>query len=163
MRLPRTTGALSGILIIVLGLWGALIPFIGPYFHYAFGSYSKWHFTTNRLWLDILPGALAVIGGFMLLTASRRSSGIIGGWLAMAAGAWFAIGPMISLWWHAAGNPIGAPVGGHIRQCDVVHRPHPRQFRLAVRRGVIIIEKRVHRVLEFVRIKRQIAKMETGV
>src|SRR5438132_188348 len=116
MRLPRTTGALSGILIIVLGLWGALIPFIGPYFHYAFGSYSKWHFTTNRLWLDILPGALAVIGGFMLLTASRRSSGIIGGWLAMAAGAWFAIGPTISLWWHAAGNPIGAPVGGHIRQ-----------------------------------------------
>jgi len=22
----------------------------------------------------------------------------------------------VSLWWHAAGNPIGAPVGGHIRQ-----------------------------------------------
>jgi hypothetical protein len=116
MRLPRTTGALSGILIIVLGVWGALIPFVGPYFHYAFGSYSKWHFTTNRLWLDILPGVLAVIGGFMLLTSSRRSSGIIGGWLAIAAGAWFAIGPTISLWWHAAGNPIGAPVGGHVRQ-----------------------------------------------
>ena len=116
MRLPRTTGALSGLIVIVLGVWGALIPFIGPYFHYAFGSYDKWHFTTNRLWLDIVPGAVAVIGGWMLFTGSRRKSGVLGGWLAIAAGAWFAIGPAVSLWWHAAGNPIGAPVGGHIRQ-----------------------------------------------
>ena len=34
----------------------------------------------------------------------------------MAAGAWFAIGPTISLLWHHAGNPIGAPMGGHTRQ-----------------------------------------------
>ncbi len=116
MRLPRTTGALSGVLIIALGLWGALVPFIGGYFHYGFGSYSTWHFTTNRLWLDILPGAAAVIGGLMLLSSSRRSSGVLGGWLAIAAGVWFAIGPVVSLWWHAAGNPIGAPMGGHVRQ-----------------------------------------------
>jgi hypothetical protein len=116
MRLPRTTGALSGMLIIVLGVWGALVPFIGPYFHYAFGSYTSWHFTTNRLWLDILPGVAAVIGGLMLLSSSRRSSGVLGGWLAIAAGVWFAIGPVVSLWWHAAGYPIGVPAGGHVRQ-----------------------------------------------
>lgn len=116
MRLPRTTGALSGVVVIVLGVWGALVPFIGPYFHYAFGSYNTWHYTSNRLWLNIIPGVVAVIGGWMLLTSSRRSSGIFGGWLAIAAGAWFAIGPAVSLWWHAAGNPIGAPMGGHIRQ-----------------------------------------------
>ena len=116
MRLPRTTGLLSGLIVIVLGVWGALIPFIGPYFHYAFGNFDKWHFTTNRLWLDIVPGVVAVIGGWMLFTGSRRKSGIIGGWLAIAAGVWFAIGPAVSLWWHAAGSPIGAPVGGHFRQ-----------------------------------------------
>jgi hypothetical protein len=116
MRLPRTTGLLSGLVVIVLGVWGALIPLIGPYFHYAFGNYDKWHFTTNRLWLDILPGAVAVLGGWMLFTGTRRKSGVLGGWLAIAAGVWFAIGPSVSLWWHAAGNPIGAPVGGHIRQ-----------------------------------------------
>lgn len=116
MRLPRTTGLLSGLVVIVLGVWGALIPLIGPYFHYAFGNYDKWHITSNRLWLDILPGAVAVLGGWMLFTGSRRKSGVIGGWLAIAAGVWFAIGPAVSLWWHAAGNPIGAPVGGHIRQ-----------------------------------------------
>jgi hypothetical protein len=116
MRLPRTTGAVSGILIVVLGLWGALIPFVGPYFHYAFGSYQSWHYTTNRLWLDILPGAAALLGGLMLLGATRRSAGLVAGWVALVAGAWFAIGPAVSLWWHAAGNPIGTPMGGHVRQ-----------------------------------------------
>ena len=116
MRLPRTTGALSGILIIVLGLWGALIPFVGPYFHYAFGSYDAWHYTANRLWLEIIPGAVAVLGGVLLFRSTHRSGGLIGGWLAIAAGGWFAIGPAVSLWWHAAGNPIGAPMGGHVRQ-----------------------------------------------
>ncbi len=115
-RLPRTTGALSGFLVILLGLWGALIPFVGPYFHYAFGSFQTWHYTSARLWLDIVPGAVAVIGGLMLVRSSSRTSGLIGGWLAVAAGAWFAIGPTVSLLWHHAGNPIGAPMGGHTRQ-----------------------------------------------
>ena len=115
-RLPRSTGALSGLLVILLGIWGGLIPLVGPYFHYAFGSYRTWHYTSARLWLCILPGAVAVIGGLMLLRSSRRSSGLLGGWLGIAAGAWFAIGPSISLLWHHAGNPIGAPIGGHTRQ-----------------------------------------------
>ncbi len=115
-RLPRTTGALSGFLVILLGLWGALIPFVGPYFHYAFGSFQTWHYTSERLWLDIVPGAVAVIGGLMLVRSSHRMSGLIGGWLAVAAGAWFAVGPTVSLLWHHAGDPIGAPMGGHTRQ-----------------------------------------------
>ena len=116
MRLPRTTGAASGILIVVLGLWGALIPFVGPYFHYAFGSYEAWHYTSNRLWLDIIPGVVAVVGGLMLLGAARRSAGLFAAWMAIIAGAWFAIGPAVSLLWHAAGAPIGTPMGGHVRQ-----------------------------------------------
>jgi hypothetical protein len=116
MRLPRTTGALSGLLVMILGAWGALIPLIGPWFHYAFGNYQAWHVTSNRIWLDIVPGAVAFIGGWMLLTSSRRTSGLIGGWLGVLAGAWFAIGPAASLLWHKAGDPIGAPTGGHIRQ-----------------------------------------------
>ncbi len=115
-RLPRSTGALSGLLVILLGIWGALVPFFGPYFHYAFGSYQTWHYTSERLWLCIIPGAVAAIGGLMLLRSAHRTTGLFGGWLALAAGAWFAIGPSISLLWHSAGNPIGAPMGGHTRQ-----------------------------------------------
>ena len=91
-------------------------PIFGPYFHYAFGSYQTWHYTSERLWLCVIPGAVAVVGGLMLLRSAHRTSGLLGGWLALAAGAWFAIGPSISLLWHAAGDPIGAPMGGHTRQ-----------------------------------------------
>ncbi len=116
MRLPRTTGALSGLLIILLGLWGGLIPFVGPYFHFAFGGYAKWHYTSERLWLCILPGIAAILGGLQLMSAARRPSGLLAGWLALAAGVWFAVGPVVSLLWHKAGYPIGVPAGGHIRQ-----------------------------------------------
>lgn len=116
MRLPRTTGAMAGIAIVILGIWGALIPFIGPYFHYAFGNYDAWHYTANRLWLDIIPGAVAIVGGLLLISGARRTSGIVAGSLAIAAGTWFVIGPSVSLLWHAVGNPIGVPTGGHVRQ-----------------------------------------------
>lgn len=115
-RLRRTTGAMSGVLIVILGLWGGLIPFVGPYFHYAYGSYATWHYTHQRLWLDILPGAAAVVGGLMLLRGTSRAGGLFAGALALVAGAWFAIGPTVSLLWHSSGDPIGAPMGGHIRQ-----------------------------------------------
>jgi hypothetical protein len=116
LRLPRTTGALSGLLILLLGVWGGLIPFVGPYFHYAFGGYQHWHFTNQRLWLEIVPGAVAVVGGLMLMRASTRVGGLTAGWVAVAAGAWFAIGPSVSILWHHTIYAIGAPMGGDTRQ-----------------------------------------------
>jgi hypothetical protein len=106
----------SGLLVIVLGVWGGLIPFIGPYFHYSFGGDQTWHFTMQRLWLDILPGAVAVLGGFMLLTASSRIGGLTAGWIALIAGAWFAVGPAVSLLWDQNIYAIGAPNGGSARR-----------------------------------------------
>jgi hypothetical protein len=116
MRVPWTTGAFSGILIVLLGLWGALVPFFGPYFHYAFGGYSTWHYTSQRLWLCIVPGAVAVIGGVMLLRATTRVAGLTAGWVALAAGIWFAVGPSVSLLWHHTTYAIGTPAGGYTRQ-----------------------------------------------
>jgi hypothetical protein len=116
LRLPRTTGAVSGLLIMALGVWGGLIPFIGPYFHYSFGGDQTWHFTMQRLWLDILPGAVAVLGGFMLLTASSRIGGLTAGWIALIAGVWFAVGPAVALLWDQNIYAIGAPHGGSVRR-----------------------------------------------
>jgi hypothetical protein len=116
MRMARSTGALSGLLIVVLGLWGALVPFVGPYFNYAFGVNSTWHYTSDRLWLCILPGALAVAGGLLLMAAATRPAGVVGGWLALVAGAWFAIGPAVSLTWESGQGPIGRPLFGSTRQ-----------------------------------------------
>ena len=67
MRLARSTGAGGGLLIVILGIWGIFIPFVGPYFHYGFSPDSAWHFSSNRLWLDILPGLAAVLGGLALI------------------------------------------------------------------------------------------------
>ena len=36
LHMPRSRGAVSGLLLIILGVWGALIPFVGPYFHFAY-------------------------------------------------------------------------------------------------------------------------------
>jgi peptidoglycan/LPS O-acetylase OafA/YrhL len=114
--MTRSTGAVSGLLIILLGVWGALIPFVGPYFNYSFGTNTTWHYTTDRLWLDILPGALAVLAGVMLLLAATRAAGILAGWLAMVAGAWFVVGPSVSLTWESGVGPIGRPLYGSTRQ-----------------------------------------------
>jgi hypothetical protein len=115
MRVPRTTGALSGALLVVLGLWGGLVPFVGPYFDFSIGTNSTWHYTTDRLWLCILPGAAVVLGGLALMAASSRPRGVLGGWLAVAGGAWFAAGPSLSLLWKDTAG-IGQPLGSHTRQ-----------------------------------------------
>jgi hypothetical protein len=116
MRMARSTGALSGVLIVLLGIWGALIPFVGPYFDYSFGVNSTWHYTSDRLWLDILPGALALVGGVLLLLAATRLAGVVGGWLALLAGAWFVVGPAVSMTWESGQGPIGRPLFGSTRQ-----------------------------------------------
>lgn len=103
-------------MLVVLGLWGGLVPFIGPYFGYAFGSHATWHFTTNRLWLDVLPGAAVLVGGLMLIWSGHRVIGTAASWLAMAGGAWFAVGPPVSRLWEHGPGPIGVPLFGHTRQ-----------------------------------------------
>jgi len=116
MRISRSTGVFSGLWLVILGAWGALIPFIGPYFNYAFGGDTTWHFTTERLWLDVLPGVLVVIGALIMLRSGHRVSGVSGSWMAIIGGAWFVVGPAVSLLWHHGAGPIGAPYGGSTRR-----------------------------------------------
>jgi hypothetical protein len=116
MRVARSTGVMSGLLIALLGLWGALIPFVGPYFDYSFSPNATWHYTTDRLWLSILPGAVALLAGVLLMIAATRAVGMFGGWLGVVAGAWFVIGPAVSLTWEHGPGPIGRPLYGSTRQ-----------------------------------------------
>jgi hypothetical protein len=74
----------------------------------------------QRLWLDILPAAAAVLGGLMLIGSGRRASGTLGGWLALCGGVWLLVGPSFSMLWQhpPAGvlqSGIGVPLGGHDR------------------------------------------------
>src|SRR3954452_5373708 len=100
MQIPRTRGAVSGLLLMILGAWGALIPFIGPYFGLTIGSDQTWDWSSGRLWLSVLPGVAAFVGGFLLLTSAHRARAAVGAWLAIAAGAWFVVGPTVSRLWN---------------------------------------------------------------
>jgi hypothetical protein len=92
LHMPRSRGAVSGLLLIILGVWGALIPFIGPYFHFAYTPDQTWAWSTARAWLEVLPGVTTAVGGFLLLVSGNRATAMFGGWLAVIAGAWFIVG-----------------------------------------------------------------------
>ncbi len=90
--MPRSRGAVSGLLLILLGAWGALIPFIGPLLNWAYTSDPAWTWTTAKGWLEVLPGVVTAVGGLLLLVAGNRGSAVLGGWLAVVGGAWFVVG-----------------------------------------------------------------------
>ncbi|MGA8252190.1 MAG: hypothetical protein WB989_16620 [Mycobacterium sp.] len=92
LYMPRTRGAVTGLILIVLGAWGALIPFVGPIFNWAYTVDPAWTWTTAKGWLEVLPGVAAAVGGLLLLAAGNRASAMFGGWLAVFAGAWFVVG-----------------------------------------------------------------------
>ncbi len=89
-------GKAAGGLLMVLGAWGALVPFVGPYFGFAFTPDKAWAYTSGRLWLSVVPGAAALLGGLIVLGGGRIAAA--GALLAAAGGAWFAIGqPVVSV------------------------------------------------------------------
>jgi len=97
-RVPRTRGALSGVLLVVLGAWAALVPFIGPYFDFAYtpSANQAWMWTAERGYMEVVPGAAAFVGGLILLFSTSRVMAIFGAWLGVAGGAWLILGPPLA-------------------------------------------------------------------
>lgn len=110
-QIPRSRGAVSGVLLILLGLWGGLAPFVGPYFHFGFTPDKAWEYTSGRLYYSAVPAAAALLGGALILLTRNRGVGIAGGLLASLGALWLGLGvgfvtivlkrPSIS-----AGNPM---------------------------------------------------------
>jgi len=115
-RIPRSRGAMGGFLLMLCGIWAALIPFVGPYFNFAYTPNVTWHWTWARFWMDVLPGIGAFVGGFLLLTSRNRATAMLGGWLAAIAGMWLIVGTSISMLWHHGPGYAGLPYGGNDRQ-----------------------------------------------
>jgi hypothetical protein len=110
LHMPRSRGAVSGLLLIILGAWGALIPFIGPYFHFAYEPGQAWVWSTARGWLEVFPGVTTALGGFLLLTSGNRATAMFGGWLAVIAGAWFVVGRSLASTLRL--GDVGRPLAG---------------------------------------------------
>ncbi|BDB43225.1 MULTISPECIES: hypothetical protein [Mycobacterium] len=107
-RIPRSRGAVTGLLLVLLGLWGALIPFVGPNFDFAYTPGQSW--TAARGWLEVLPGVATAVGGLLLIASRSRAGGMLGGWLAALGGAWFVVGgafaPLLGI--GSVGDPVAA-------------------------------------------------------
>lgn len=133
LRMRRSRGVLSGFVLALLGIWGALIPFIGPYFHYAYTPDVAWTYNTARLWLEILPGAAVFLGGILLIIAAGRHIALFGALLAAAAGAWFTLGTVLSPLWN---NNV--PLGGSPASLTVVMRT-AEQIGFFTGLGVVVV------------------------
>ena len=96
VRVPRSRGALSGMLLVLLGVWGALVPFIGSYFSFAYTPDNTWTWTAARGWLDVLPGAVVAVAGLVMLMSRNRIVAGLACWFAIAGGAWLIVGPQLA-------------------------------------------------------------------
>lgn len=110
-RVPRSRGALSGVMLLILGAWAGVVPFIGPYLNFAFtpAPNTAWYWTASRGWLDVAPGAAAFVAGLVLLLGTNRVTLTFASWLGIASGAWLVIGPVLAAW---MGINAGAPDPG---------------------------------------------------
>jgi hypothetical protein len=107
VRIPRSRGAVSGLLLVVLGAWGALVPFIGPAIGLTIGPDTTFEMTAGRFWLSLLPGVVVALGGLMTLTSANRASAVLGAQLALAGGLWFLVGPTLSHAWSDMPGALG--------------------------------------------------------
>lgn len=96
----RPTGAaLTGLTAVVVGAWGALAGYIGPYFGFRPVATNAWNWNMPNGLLHLAPGAAAVVAGLMLLAMGPARRSVRGGALTLpavlllAAGAWMVIGP----------------------------------------------------------------------
>lgn|SRR5215472_8171900 len=105
-------GRVIGVLLILLGGWGGLVPFLGPYFDFAYTPDKAWAYTSGRLWLSIIPAAAVCLGG-VLVTVSDGGAAF-GALLAALGGVWFVIGTPVTAF-ALAGHGItpGVPAPGH--------------------------------------------------
>jgi hypothetical protein len=113
-QIPRSRGSISGLCLILLGIWGGLIPLVGPYLNYGFTPNKTWDLTQGRLYLSVIPGAAALLAGLVILMTRSRAIGGFFAFVAALAGVWFIAGAAIVelLPANLGGSiTIGTPIG----------------------------------------------------
>ena len=94
---------LTGLLLVIVGAWAAIVPYLGPAIGYRMDRAGAWTWTAGHWELNLAAGAVVLLGGLILLGGSRVS-GALGGWLAIVGGAWLVLGPLFASMWLPAGE-----------------------------------------------------------
>ena len=90
----------AGLLIALIGAWVIVAALIGPSFNFGFFNDKSWDFSTKQWELQLIPGAVAVVGG-LLLTTPSSTTGYLGVLLSFAAGAWLVVSPVLYPIWSS--------------------------------------------------------------
>lgn len=94
----RMSIEMAGLLTMLLGAWGGIVPYVGPLFGFSADGSAAWTWNLPHGFLFLLPGAVAVFSAFLLMVAGgstapgrHRALGLIG-FLVAICGAWFVVG-----------------------------------------------------------------------
>ncbi|MGH9063202.1 MAG: hypothetical protein ACRD0L_04380 [Acidimicrobiales bacterium] len=109
-----------GLLAVVDGAWGGIVPYVGPLFGYRSNGSGAWTWTLAHALLYLVPGAVAVAAGLFLLGLMPRAGigrGRLGagtaGLVLLACGAWFVVGPAVWPVFYAF-PPVFGSTGSHL-------------------------------------------------
>ena len=94
---PRFSLGVAGLLLVVLGAWGGIVPFIGPTFGFSADGKGSWHWELTHALLSLAPGAAALLAGLLIMTGAgtrvfHTALTGLAGFIAVLAGGWFVIG-----------------------------------------------------------------------
>jgi len=101
-----------GLAIVLVGIWGGLIPFVGPVFGYTMGDVGAFVWTEGRATLHLAPALAAIAGGLLLARRTGQSGRGVGAVLALGGGAWFVIAPSLHPLWAPSGDAAGGMAMG---------------------------------------------------
>jgi hypothetical protein len=93
---------LVGLLILLTGAWAGVVPYVGPIFGYSSHGQPSWQWNLQHSLLYLIPGAVAVVYGLLIIAAAGRvarrqgsiGSGVLG-LIVAACGAWLVLGPVV--------------------------------------------------------------------
>jgi hypothetical protein len=101
----RLTATTAGVLAVVVGAWGGIAPYIGHAIRYSADGSATWTWNLQHGLLSLLPGAMAVVGGLLLIASTwaprERASvlytvGLMGAAVILGLSAvWFLIGASV--------------------------------------------------------------------
>jgi hypothetical protein len=89
-----------GLVALAISAWAGIVPYVGPTFGFSADGFGSWHWNLAHAVLALIPGAIGCLFAVSLMgrtaagATSRRVGLTGGGLLAIASGAWLAIGPL---------------------------------------------------------------------
>ncbi|MGH9291556.1 MAG: hypothetical protein ACRD0B_02440 [Acidimicrobiales bacterium] len=93
--------AMIGLLAMLFGAWGGIVPYVGPLFGFFGTGYPGWTWNLTHSLLFLVPGAAAVLMGLLTMTQGPSVSHRLPttlpwffGLVTALCGAWFVIGPL---------------------------------------------------------------------